>query len=701
MLIAALIPLVFDRWYYYMADTSEGAYGLWFHLGQEISQGRWPMLNPSAWMSGNYAAEGQWGLFSPITIGIGLLCFHASNVLLFSTAVKVVFLVVAACGLYCLARSYSIRAPWAFIASTAAPLNGFTMYMDAPSWVTNLIVWSLLPWAWLGVRRYVSGKSPWLALLGAYLIVSVGYVHGVLMLFAVLGGMFLEVLINARWRAWAVVWIGLFSFLVTLTVFLPGFLSVGVTNREASGIGNDGFMVADLTGLASSVIPSALPQISAWWGMFAAGPVLYTAWVLPMLVFASAVDYKQMVRTLTAPLSLLLVTAGFVLGPSYVGPLRFPTRLMPFLVLAVLLVWAYVMSSRPPVPIPISRMWIAQAIIAAGTYLAASQVPASWASQMLFGVLVSVATWVVWARLNRELPAVSHSSVAVLIAAVGLVFLTLQHALYDGTETSSTRRFPAVVSSYQTQLANGRGDAIVVGAVPQTTPDIVPVSLVANQWYLNGNVSAQNLYTTIQFRGYAEQVCMDHRGSTCPELLVRLFSTAPGLTIPLADALAVDTVQVLKTDVPAPLPKQWPPKGWQVVADNDKETVIVRNVETGGAGLPIDVVGAGVTVLDSSDNEVRFRVDSADSTGMVIFSRLAWPGYTVSGGGAVGQPAGGYMLTVAVSPTDVGKDLTLSFRPPGWNVEIASLVLALALGLVLLAQSLRVRRRDSGPALTS
>lgn len=681
--VASVVPLTIDRWYYYMADTSEGAYGLWYHLGQEISAGRWPLLNPSAWMSGNYAAEGQWGLFSPITIAIGLACIHFSNVLIFSAIVKIVFLLVAAGGIYAVARDYGIRPQWAFVAGTAAPMSGFTMYMDAPSWVTNLIVWALLPWAWLGVRRYVRGRSPWLALLGCYLVVSIGYVHGVVMLFTTLGGLLLETFITRRARVLAVVWVGAFSFLVTLTVFLPGFLSVGATNRKASGIGNDGFMVADLTGLVSSVIPSSLPQVSGWWGMFAAGPVLYTAWLLPTAFFVTGIDIRRMIRDFTTPLVLLIVAAAFVLGPSYLGPLRFPTRLMPFLVTAVLLLWAYLMSNRSTAPIPVSRMWMAQGFILVATYLSASQVPSTWLNQALFGILVSVMTWLVWSLLNRGIQELGKA--AAVMGATSLVFLGIQHLMYEGTQTSSGRRFPAQVEDYRSQLAAGKGDAIVVGAVPQTPPDVVPVSLVANQWYLNSNVRAQNLYTTIQFKGFNELMCMDHRGSTCPELLTRLFQQPAGLQITLVDALAVDTIQVLKTDIPAPTPRPWPPKGWSIASDGPDDTVLVRDQPTGGAGGPVALQGARVTVLDTSNDAVRLRVESVDPDGGVItFSRLAWPGYTVTGGGSTGEPAGGFLQTVRVAPTDAGEEMVLQFRPPGWTVGIAALGLAGVLAALLL-----------------
>ena len=92
--LLALMPLVGDPYYYYVADTAEGAYGVWFHLGQALRSGNWPLLNPQAWMSGNYAAEGQWGLFSPTTLLISVLTPGMAHVVAWSATIKVVFLQV-------------------------------------------------------------------------------------------------------------------------------------------------------------------------------------------------------------------------------------------------------------------------------------------------------------------------------------------------------------------------------------------------------------------------------------------------------------------------------------------------------------------------------------------------------------------------------------------------------------------------------
>ena len=64
----------------------------------------------------------------------------------------------------------------------------------------------------------------------------------------------------------------------------------------------------------------------------------------------------------------------------------------------------------------------------------------------------------------------------------------------------------------------------------------------------------------------------------------------------------------------------------------------------------------------------------------VVLSRLAWPGYRVSGA-RLGHPLGGHLVRVRITGADVGKTIVVTFRPPGWRLELASLAAALALGV--------------------
>ena len=66
-------------------------------------------------------AEGQWGLFSPLVIGIGLLATWRHNVLVFATAVKLVAgLRRRRSGTFACPAPTGPAAPLAFVAAVAA-----------------------------------------------------------------------------------------------------------------------------------------------------------------------------------------------------------------------------------------------------------------------------------------------------------------------------------------------------------------------------------------------------------------------------------------------------------------------------------------------------------------------------------------------------------------------------------------------------
>ena len=64
-------------------------------------------------------------------------------------------------------------------------------------------------------------------------------------------------------------------------------------------------------------------------------------------------------------------------------------------------------------------------------------------------------------------------------------------------------------------------------------------------------------------------------------------------------------------------------------------------------------------------------------------SRLAWPGYRATGA-EIAEPVDGYLLTIDVPDTSAGEVVTLTFRPPGWRLELAAFALAICFFVVWL-----------------
>jgi hypothetical protein len=203
-------------------------------------------------------------------------------------------------------------------------------------------------------------------------------------------------------------------------------------------------------------------------------------------------------------------------------------------------------------------------------------------------------------------------------------------------------------------------------------------TLFANSWYVNP-VSVVNRYQLLGFVGFNGALCMGYSGETCPELAQSLFEvrTATGLT--LADELAISSAQIVKT----PSTEQYldnPPRGWHVADDGALTQTWVRDEVIAGAGGIVASSGLNVSDVRRSPENVTFRVDDAPTGGTVTFSRLAWPGYEVSGA-ELAPPADGFLLTIDVPPGASG-DITVSFRPAGIGISVGALMASLAIAAV-------------------
>ena len=698
----ALLPLLWNSRYYFADDTQSGAFGIWYELGTRLHEGVVPIFSVSSWMSGNYTAEGQWGLFNPLVLAIGWFASGVDDANLFSAGVKIFFLAIAAAGVYLLCRSYGASRLVSYAAGIAAPLAGFTLYMDAATWVTGLMVWALLPWAILGVRRMSHlGKSPWLALVASYLIVTVGYVHGTIILAVVLGLEILAHLISKnRAGALRVLLVGIFAGLIAIAVYLPGVLSADVTVRNSNDIFNDGFMTVDLSGMAGSSVATALPQINFWWGSIAPAPVLYISWLLPLLAFVQWSKVRTMWRELFVLIGLLVFAAGMMLAPSNMGPLRFPARMTPYFALAVIVLLAIALT-RARVP-TLSRGHVATALVLLGfgAFLGFAQTPQYWVLLGEAVVLTLIGFALLWRfSLRAQTPARAWSSTVAAGVTIGCVTLGLVAVQHRAFPSSPIGEFwlPAKVAEYQPQLSTAVNDVLVVGTPTETSVDIPredlwSQTLLANMWYLNGH-SVQNTYTPLSYETYASRMCMNWRGETCADLAERLFEKDGETGMTLADKLSIDTIQIVKTVVPEAL-WETPPPGWSVTSDEEFQVTWVRDEPVGPAGGVV-WSSAGVETTEGlrTDRELRLTLDEVpEQGGTLVLSRLAWPGYAVENG-TIADPHEEFLLTIDVSKADVGEELVVKFSPPGWTVELACLFAALLGGLVWVVLDPYLRRR--------
>lgn len=693
-LSTALLPLVWNVKHYFVDDSVNGAFGQWYHLGTSLLDGRVPLLEPTAWSSGNLMAEGQWGFFNPLVILISLASTAIADAAVFTTAVKVVAIAIGAAGVFLLARELGVRPPFAFLAGSIAPFTGFTTYFDAPSWVTGLFAWSLLPYYWAFLLRLARGRSPLPAFVLGYLVISIGYVHGTIALAMVTATtLVLQMVRRRRGAAIRVLIAGGLLGLVAIGIHLSSVLTAPVTNRGGNAVYMDQFMTVDLSGMAMSSVSTALPQVAAWWwvGFTAPIPMTYITCLLPLAAFVSWRRLRRVVPRMMDVVVLLGVLLVFIMLPTVIGPLRYPTRLLPYLALCVIVLLALGLDRA--LLVTRARIVLASVFLASASFLAWAQTP-QYLRRLAFAAAIAAAAIVVVVVVDRMRRSAGDSRrmlTAGALVVVSIAAFTFQQWAYPRSIWAE-QEIPTEISALQTQLADAEGDTIVVGDPLSVGPsrELWSETLFANSWYVNPN-PVVNRYQLLGFRGFNDQLCLGYLGETCPALAENLFEIRPATGLTLADEIAVSSVQIVRSEETEDVIDN-PPAGWHVADDGEFTQLWVRDDPVEGAGGLVHS-SPGVETSDASVDATSATLQVRNTSGepaQLVFSRLAWPGYSTSAGTLV-DPTDGFLLTVEV-PAGFDGEVTVSFRPAGLTATVALLAGSTAV-VVAWAAVLMIRRR--------
>ncbi len=705
------IPLFASRRYYFYGDTQIGSFGQWYHFGQSLLEGRWPYLDLGGWRGGNAAAEGQVGLFNPVIMAIAVLSTKTSSALAFATAVKVGTALFGMSGVYVLARQFRVAPPWAYVAATATLLGGVTQYLDLATWMTGLEVWALVPWCWWAIRRTMTNRAnPALALVFCYLMVSIGYVYGTIYLVLVFVACLVDgYRLHGKGAVLRVLGMGVCAGLLTLTVYLPGVLTAPVTARNGLAITNDNSLAVQVSNYFASMIPAT--EIPANGIARSANPVGYIAWFLPLLAFVDRRRIRAALRPMTGMILVLVVFAMWSVGPTIVGPLRYPARVMPIVAMCAILLTVVLIDRASTAPRR-GRLFAALATVVVGAYLGTTRavwhaIPVLIQMALILGGVVLV--WGAWRMLSKggrtgRFGSVGAGTCAVIVAVFGVGLSAEQH-IVTPLPASTNRNMPADVADYAPVLADAKGDVMVIGdqrTYLQKHPDAAADILIGSSWYLTDR-EVSNSYSTISFRTYMNRYCIGIVGATCRGAAATLASTEPTTGLPRADLLSLSTLLIFKPTT-GTVGEKSPPPGWHVAKVNDLVVMWVRDKPLPTAGGVVHTsTGTTVTEVRRDDNAATIRVDQVPSSGgTVTFSRLAWPGYKVDGGARLATPVDQYLLTIDVPGSAVGRTVTVRFAPPGFALEMGAWALSvLASVLWVVVAAVRRRREHSGRPLAA
>lgn len=691
-----------DPRYFYVDDTEIGAVGNWIQLGHLMREGQWfPTLVLDQWMAGNYPVEGQGGLWNPVQMFINYIAPSVDDMSLLATFVKLGFSIVLAWGVYRVALEYGALPGWAAVAGASAPFTGFTLYFEQTSWVTSLIGTAWVVQAWASGVRYARGRSgPVPTFVFLYLAISVGYAHAALLAAVTIGSLMIgEYVFRKQWRdVVRLATVGIAAASAAAITFLPAVLSADVTWRTGeAGTLNDNFLTAPWSETLTASIPSSVSSIESWTGETTTAPITYIAWFLiPALAFIGWRAAQSSLRELSAPLLLLAFALLFTAGPSDIGQIRWPARLLPFVAVTALILFV-VLISRFPATRPLRPRLIAAAVLILVLVLrAGSSGPQFFGRHVMWGVVIA-AVGVLALYLGRRFGATALTALLlVTIVPVALYQVSTYpkalNKLYLPTSRSEAKAgFPDWEG---TTLQLGTRRLVQIG---EDVPRLPWHSLVFGNYAKNLGLDYVNAYTPVGHRAFSALLCMGFDGSTCDEAYDNLFTVDPYTQRTFADLMQVDRVVLQREQYPH-IDETPPPPGWHWVEPPAVTKGEIAVLERDGGlvstapGRVSATVGVDVRPISSSVDEAHLEVTSPQG-GSVVFARLAWPGYTATLDGRPIQTKGlgDMFLYVDIPPGTEDAELAIHFDPPGWRLGFAGMGFGLFLLLVLTV--LHYRRR--------
>jgi putative flippase GtrA len=680
-LAIAIIPLLFNRNFYFIDDTQIGSTGPWHYLGEKILRLDLSLLAPELWAGGNWVTEGQFGLFSPITWLIAIFSLNFSSVWLYATIVKLFFIILVSIGTYKSARELNARPFFAILVGVAAPFSGFSSYFDQAAWFSGLALSAVcINYFWvskIAERGQISSTVPILIAISG---VAIGYVYVAIVLALITGAQLLSALIK---RSMFIPQLASFLavLLCSVAIYLPALLTAPVTLRSQQGLSDSGWFAPNLPGLLTNFLPVTSHLVPNYGPAQMPVPIMYGSILFCLFLLAKGSVVWEAIRKNLDVTIFLTVTLALLIGPSEFGPLRWPLRFYPiFIIFALLLLATSVgrleqMNAQRPRKVYL----IAFMCVAVFSWDQIAHIPMFFISNVLFLTLFIV-LWVLILRLSK-------SKTGLKLAGIGLISMALvstsQHFISPRTPLADYN-MPDNIESYQAAAHLAEGKTMFIGGLLDKGTSgkyVWQSNLVGNAWMLSGKQVAK----------FNEFMGVNYRGEIAEQGLWRLFELEKFTGQPLADLMGLDTVVAFKSSI-SYVPVA--PTNWELDQSHPKHIIYKR---TGAATKQPFWVGwnANVSQFEVRNDSITFSYSTNDNKDAIfIFPRLAWPGYSASLG-SVEPPTLGFLLSLKVPPGQ-NQRVTLEYKAPGSSTSTNLLV---ALGGILIASEalfqVKVRRTGS------
>ena len=658
-----------------------------------------------SWFLSLITGEVQFGVFNPFSWLRDFIAASGNNLAVAATLIALMYMLIAAVGSYAAARALHVSPSMSVAASMFVTFNVHLLYWDASSWTPALIGFSWFAWFVAAIwwtRRNIR-FAPLIPITG-YLLVSAGWPHAMIAGGVVALVVGLEQLFTRQWRTReALLYAGacVSVALLSAPVWVTAQVFADWAARAPHGLFNDGFLTHQLDSIVLTFSPFVQPYVDGFAGQgFMFEPITYIAWIVPLAAYwvATSATVRKLVR-------VDLVVAGIVsvgmLGPSILGPTRWPFRFQPFAAFLVVMVAIRVLQSASNESVASSRFinawkWIAPVVWLALTALRPRLIP------MLLTALLFIA--IAFAHriyLTRGLRVFAPLlSASVVITTAWLMFASPSPAMPGDRNAPSSRS--AIAQQYKVLeghrvfvLQSGISGAMTIEKkrgrfrlIPNEPGTITAAEMA------DGNI-IQAAHLDIEFvTGYS---AMPHEGLenllktgvfgwSSEETAAALFAVEPTTKLPYYELLGIDAIMVQFGEQ-----QTWfnaaNDGAWKATYKQPAWTLYTRNNT-----LPQQITWHN-TSLEVTQEKSEASITKNVSGGNFVIARPVTPGMSIT---VDGKPVSFTALAGSVPLVTVPAGLTgaiaFNYSLPHKNFIVIAVLLGAIFFVALVALSFR--RRD-------
>jgi len=655
-----------------------------------------------SWFLSLITGEVQFGVFNPFSRIRDLLAASGDNLAVAATLIALMFMLIAAVGSYVAARALDASPAMATAAAMFVTFNVHLLYWDASSWTPALIGFAWFAWFVASIwwtRRNIR-CAIFLPITG-YLLVSAGWPHAMIAGGVVALAVGLEQLITHKWRTReSLIYAGACSSVALLTA--PVWVSAQVfadwAARAPHGLFNDGFLTHQLDAIVLTFSPFVQPYVDGFAGQgFMFEPITYIAWITPLAAYwvITTGAIRKLVR-------VDLVIAGIVsvgmLGPSILGPTRWPFRFQPFAAFLVVMVAIRILQSASREKAEASSFirvwaWLAPVIWLALTALRPRLIPMLLTALLFVGIAIAHRIYVSHG-LRIFAPLLSAS---VVLTTAWLMFASPSPAMPGDRNAPSSRS--AIVQQYK--VLEGHRVFVLQGDLAgkmtierkrgrfRLIPNL-PTDMTANEMADGNIIQAANLdiefvtgYSAMPHEGLENLFKTRVFGWSTAESAAALFARNSETRLPNYMLLGIDAIMV----------QQGIQQTWFNAANDGTWKPSYRQLAwtlfTHTASTPRTITWSdpSLTVNQSQD---AASITSNAAGGKFVLARPVTPGMKISVGGvAVPFSAVSSAVPLVSVPANVTGPISISYSLPRQNLILILVVAGLLLLLVVAFTSLK------------